>query len=215
MSDGNRQGKVRGFTFTETMGGSVTPGDTVPTKRRRDGTPLRFVVTILVDDLHAFVRDATHRARMTGTVDSPMFGGSCTIDDGVFNLFAEDARGRKKMLYRMSFTARDGVRYRLEGFKDVHNDYVVDVWKDTTTLFTTVRREDGGDDPVVATGVLTIRAVDLIPQVLSMRALNARQPLHHVAALSRFGMFFTGRVLDEYLWIGSLRRRFATQPNRG
>jgi cholesterol oxidase len=107
----------------------------------------------------------------------------------------------------MRFRDTQGTWYRLEGFKDVHNDYVIDVWKDTTTLFTRVRQEDGNGDPVVATGVLRIRPVDLVPQVLSMRALHSRSPIGHVRGLARFGWFFTERVLNEYAFIGLIARR--------
>jgi cholesterol oxidase len=203
MNQTVQRGDRLGFTFTETMGGYVAPGDlpyaAAARAGRTSGAPLRFVVTILADDLASLVHDSAHQARMAGTVDSPMFGGTCPIENGTFNLFIEDDSGRKQMRYRMVFSDSDGKRFRLEGFKDVHNDYILDVWKDTTTLFTTIRREDDGEAPIVATGILKIRAVDLVPQVLSMRALNPRHPGSHVRALASFGWFFTGRILHEYM----------------
>src|SRR5947209_8644019 len=72
------------------------------------------------------------------------------------------------------------------------------MWSETTTLFTRVFRLDGAEEPPVATGVLHIRAIDLIPQVRSMKATNAKNPAESASALARFGAFFFGRLWDEY-----------------
>jgi cholesterol oxidase len=160
---------------------------------------LRFVVTVSTPDLDAFLKDPDHQAVLTGTVEgSRVGGGRVAIEPGTFNLFARDEQGRMQMRYRFSFRDRHGLRYRLEGFKDVHNDMVVDVWPDTTTLFTTLRREDEPGEPVVASGVLRIRPIDLVPQVRSMRALNARGLADHARAVTRFNLFFAGKLLNEY-----------------
>ncbi|MGH2586053.1 MAG: hypothetical protein ACRDJE_14160 [Dehalococcoidia bacterium] len=193
-----------GFTFTETMGGYMIAGEQDYRRAeklgRRLGERLRFVVTVSAPDLDAFLDDPSHEAVLTGTVaGSRVGGGRVAIEPGTFNLLVRDEQGRMQMRYRFSFRDRHGQRYRLEGYKDVHNDMVVDVWPDTTTLFTTLRRQDEPDEPVVATGILRIRPVDLIPQVRSMRALNARGLADHARAVTRFNLFFAGRLLNEYL----------------
>jgi cholesterol oxidase len=193
--DGNRSRSL-GFTFTETMGGNIVAGQEKYV--RKGGEPLRFTVTILVDDLKSFVQNPAHEARMTGHVDSPRFGGRQPLEDGVFNLFAKDESGRMQMRYDMRFRDSSGIRHRLTGYKDVHNDFVLDFWKDTTTLFATLYRENNGTEEEVGRGVLTIRLADLVPQVLSMRAINARHPGQHVSSLVRFGTFFTAKMLGEY-----------------
>ncbi len=191
-----------GFTFSETMGGFIAAGvgdyrQAAAAGRELDD-PLRFRVTVTIPDLDAFIRRPEHEAALSGTVEAKRFGGRRPIDDGAFNLFIEDERGRKEMRYRISFRCADGHRYRLEGFKDVHNDRGLDLWADTTTLFTTVRDEEAPDEAVVARGVLHIRAIDLVPQVLSMRALNPRGIGDRLSALLRFGSFFAGRLWHEY-----------------
>jgi cholesterol oxidase len=197
-----RSGPPLGFTFSETMGGYIAPGelDYAEAARvgRRLGEKLRFRVTILMDDLAAFLADETHAARMTGTVEAKRFGGTVPLEDGLFNLFVEDGNGHKLMRYTMSFGDTAGRRYRLDGFKDVHNDPGLDMWKDTTTLFTRVYRLEDGGEQMVATGVLRIRPIDLIPQVRSMRALNAQGAAERAAALARFGRFFFDKLWDEY-----------------
>ncbi len=205
--------KPVGFTFTETMRGHVAPGEhddyaQAEALGKRLGDRLRFTVTIHIDDLDAFLTDPAHPARLSGTVEAQRFGGRQTLEDGRFNLFIEDeAGGRKQMRYSMTFRDVHEQRYRLDGFKDVHNDPGIDIWSDTTTLFTRVYRLDGAGEagttavaagPVVATGILRIRAIDLVPQVRSMRAVGARNPAESAAALLAFGRFFFGRLWDEY-----------------
>ncbi|MHB8574651.1 MAG: hypothetical protein ACYDCQ_04905 [Dehalococcoidia bacterium] len=191
-----------GFTFTETMGGHVAPGEQeyAPAEKlgKKLGEKLRFKVTITMDDLDAFLADNAHAAGLSGTVEAKRFGGKVPIDSGGFNLFVEDASGRKQMRYTMTFRDTAGQAYRLDGFKDVHNDPGLDMWSDTTTLFTKVHRVDEAGEHVAATGILHIRALDLIPQVRSMKALNARNPAESAAALAKFGRFFFDRLWDEY-----------------
>ena len=202
-----------GFTFSETMGGFIAP---YPPDYRRAAAAgraaddrLRFRVRVTIPDLDHFIRDPAHQAELSGTVEAARFGGVCPIDTGTFHLFIEDERGRKEMRYRLYFRDAAGHAHRLEGYKDVHQDHGLDVWVDTTTLFTTVRREDQTDEPVVARGMLHIRARDLVPQVASMRALNADGPRDHVWTLLRFSSFFAGRLWHEYgpMGKGAARRQ--------
>jgi cholesterol oxidase len=206
-----------GFTFTETMGGYMLAGEhdhwSAERFGRRLGERLRFVVTVTIQDLAAFLADARHQAVLTGTVEGSRVGGRVRIEPGTFNLFARDGGGRLQMRYCFSFLGRHGRRYRLDGIKDIHNDRIVDVWPDTTTLFTTLRREDEPGEPVAATGILRIRPIDLIPQVRSMRALHARSARDHARAVARFNLFFAGQLLDEYLL--SLFSTARPHPRRG
>ena len=192
-----------GFTFTETMRGYIASGEldyrAAESIGRRQGDAFRFILTVRSTDLDTFVRNPSHEAELTGTIESERFGGTRPIEPGVFNLFMENERGRKEMRYRFFFSDPNGKRYLFQGFKDVHNDYIFDFWKDTTKLFVTIREDDGGEQSVAATGILYIRPSDLVPQVLSMRGVNARSIVQHARAIVRFGLFFTERMLDEYL----------------
>ena len=196
-------GDPLGFTFTETMGGFLGKGETDFRRGRargkRAGETFRFKLTILADDLSAFLRDAAHEARMQGTVDSASLGRGLVVRNAVFNLLERDEAGRLWMKYRLEFTSDGGVPYVMEGFKDVHNNRMVDFWYDTTALFTEVRPADAGADAEPRfQGILRIRPLDLVPQVISMRGLNTRNPLKHVFALGRFGWFFFFTLVREY-----------------
>jgi hypothetical protein len=192
-----------GFTFTETMGGFVSTGaqDFASGAKRgkAQGERLKFVATIRVEDLGSFLKNPAHSALMTGTIDSTSLGSKRPAGDGEFNLFMKDEAGRTRMRYRLPFEGADGQQYVLEGFKAVENDHTIDFWYDTTALFTTVRRAGvAGPDGVVSQGILRIRPIDLVPQVLSMRGLNTRNPAMHALALARFNLFFFVNVFREY-----------------
>ena len=200
MSDARQRPPI-GFTFSETMGGTVVVGADDYRPEARDtptGEAVRFHVRVTIDDLNAFVRDPAHPAILTGTVIGNRFGGVRPIDEGTFNLFTRDTQGRMTMRYALLFRDAAGRRYRLDGFKAIYNDHIVDLWADTTTLFTTVRRADEAGESVLARGILRIRALDLVPQVASMRAIAARGSGERLGTVARFGAFFAGRLWHEY-----------------
>jgi cholesterol oxidase len=191
-----------GFTFTETMGGFVGKGETDfrrgTARGKRAGERFRFKLTILAEDLGAFLRDPEHEARMTGTVHSTSLGTNLEVRDARFNLLERDDAGRLWMKYRLEFTSDGGVPYVLEGFKDVHNNRMMDFWYDTTALFTEVRPGPGHEGEPSFQGILRIRPIDLVPQVISMHGTNTRNPARHALALGRFGWFFFFTLLKEY-----------------
>jgi cholesterol oxidase len=193
-----------GFTFTETMGGFVSQGaddfGRGLSQGKKQGERFRFKLTILADDLKAFLANPAHQARMTGTVSSTSLGEGLEVRNAAFNLLQRDtSSGRLRMGYHLEFTSADGVPYVMDGFKDVHNDRMVDVWYDTTALFTDVRPAEGaaGEAPAFR-GILRIRLIDLVPQVLSMRGMNTKNPLGHAGALVRFNWFFSWTLMKEY-----------------
>jgi cholesterol oxidase len=191
-----------GFTFRETMAGHVGAGADYADGQAsglRTGEHLRFRVAVRVADFNAFLADEEHEAGMDGTIHSTSLGDGLRIEGGSFKLFARDGRGHRTMQYRLPFTTADGTACLLEGFKDVHNDRTFDFWYDTTALFTSLHAPGltgPGDEPF--RGILRIRAIDLVPQVWSMRAVNTRNPGRHALVLGRFGLFFAGQMLDEY-----------------
>lgn len=191
-----------GFTFTETMGGFVGDGATDYRKGsalgKRTAERFRFKLTILAEDLGSFLKDPEHAARMTGTVTSASLGEDIPVENAVFNLLQRDGDGRLWMKYRLDFTSRDGVPYSMAGFKDVHNDRMIDFWYDTTALFTDVEPAEGHAGAPAFRGILRIRPLDLVPQVISMRGMNTRNLAAHVVALARFGWFFFFTLVKEY-----------------
>jgi hypothetical protein len=200
--------------FTEEMLGHVTFGETDPGRGAAPGRPgagaLMFHLTIEVEDMARFEQDPMREGVARGYVDCDELGGRMPVERGIFNLFVDSEPGVKHMLYRLWF--RDGVGHplTLSGFKLVKDDAGFDVWKDTTTLFTTVLRGhvDVGGDPaaeVVASGVLRIRIRDFARQLTTFRAggtgIGSR-----LAALARFGWIFLGHLAEAYLHTKGGRR---------
>jgi len=159
-----------GVEFTEVMKGNVAlvGGD--------DDVACKFELTISVDDVDAHFDDPDHRGTAVGFVDCDLFGGQREVTAGRFKLFdtVDDPR-RRAMRYSLPFTDGAGNPVELTGMKDVGDDPGLDLWKDTTTLFTRVcAGHDVGiyeatTSPILAEGVITIAIDDFIEQLSTFR----------------------------------------------
>jgi len=135
-----------GITFREMMKGPFALGAIEPhageAAGRAAGTTLAMHATILIDDLDAFIGERSHLGRIAGRIDFPPFGEEIPATRGIFNLFssAEDSRA-KLMVYELAFEHNDK-RYYLAGHKKLKDDLGFGLWKDTTTLFTTLHCGD-------------------------------------------------------------------------
>jgi hypothetical protein len=163
---------------------------------RAEGSRCAFAIDVEIDDLDAFVDDAAHEARCTGTLDVPALGGRLEVAEGRFNLLVEiDGPRHRRMLYALKTTDGQGNRFRLDGFKNIEDDWSRDAWTDTTTLFTTLRAGWEDDGAVLAMGVLRIGRLGFTRTLLSMRPW-ARL---HVRAFRRYARFFAGGLLRAYV----------------
>ena len=191
--------------FTEEMLGHVTFGEEDFTRGavpdRPGAGPMKFHLTIEVEDIAHFGSDPTRQAGAHGYLECDALGGRLPVERGVFNLFIDTEPGVKRMLYRLWF--RDGVGHplTLSGHKLVRNDVGFDVWPATTTLFTRVLKghveEDEGAE-VVASGVLRIRIRDFARQLTTFRA-GGPTVGQKLGALVKFGWIFLGQLAETYL----------------
>ena len=194
-----------GLSFTEEMRGHVTLGASDPVADPTSRTDVTVHLTITVDDVDRFVTEPGHLATVEGRVVSEALGWYLTIRDGSFNLFVPGPEaGSRRMVYRLLFSDDEGNARTLVGHKEVRDDPGLDVWPDTTTLFT--RLLDGHvltpppDDPdeesvpVAGAGVLRIAWADLMVQLTTFRTTGP----DGAEALYRFGRFFFGQVWDVY-----------------
>lgn len=201
-----------GIEFTEKMRGFVTRAvaDATAAHLPRYGdaervakveeSPLEFRLTIMADDLDRFIQSKEHLARCEGYVDSKLFGKKRLVEQGTFNLFVEDeAAHTKRMIYRLQFTGEDGNPYLLDGFKEIRDDPGFDVWKDTTTLFTSIRAGRTPADPIVAQGIIHVLLGDFLQQLTTFRIRNSPGPVEGAALMGRFGRFFFGDLWDTYI----------------
>ena len=192
--------------FTEEMKGFVTLDEGDPQRGydqgRRDGTGLMFHLTIRTEDVDTFVAQAEHEAAAAGYVDCDAFGGQRPVERGVFNLFVGDRPDHRKMLYRLFFTDSVGHPLTLSGFKDVRDDPGFDVWRDTSTLFTTiygghVQPADEASARVVAAGIITIHIPDFAKQLTTFRVSGPGAGAIP-GGLEKFGRLFLGQLWAVY-----------------
>ncbi len=199
--------------FTEEMKGHVGLGhedhDAGARAGRETGTELMFHLTITVDDLDRFIVDPDHDATARGWVRCDVLGGKLPVETGVFNLFVDQEDPRdKRMLYQLWFRDGSGRPLTLSGHKVVQDHPGLDVWSDTTTLYTrvlaghvsVVGTGGAGSDQaeVVAAGILRIPPLDFARQLTTFRARGptVRARLNGVL---RFQRLFVGSLWDVYL----------------
>ncbi len=195
-----------GIQFSETMTGYVSTRSTdgyraAADRGKADDSPCSFTLTIISDDLDRMLADPEHQAHMIGTVYAPVLSPDpITATEGVFNLLVDDpdrVSGRQ-MRYRMKLSTEEGRHYYFVGFKSIHDDRGVDLWRDTTTLYVTVYEGDNDAGQVAAKGVLTIRPEDFATQLTTMKVINATSAQQRLAATARFGNFFAGALFDVF-----------------
>jgi cholesterol oxidase len=192
------------LSFTEEMKGYVTFGEPDFDRGYRAGakagTAFMFHLTITADDIDRFIADPQHTARAEGWIEADAFGGRLPVSEGVFNLFVADGSpSSKRMLYRLEFTDSEQHPLTMAGHKEILHGHGLDVWSETTTLFTHVlaghvaaAEEDTAE--IVAGGILHIHPLDFARQMTTFRVT----PADRVDALARFGELFAGELWSVY-----------------
>jgi cholesterol oxidase len=179
---------MRGFASTSAVDDYALGFD----QGKADDSPLEFTVTVRADDVDRLVDERDHEAHLEGTVTAPALSPTpLKVENGRFNLLTRDAEhaGARQMLYAMPLVADDGRRFHLDGFKQIHDDRGLDLWKDTTTLYVTVHEGDA-DGPVAAKGIVTIHAADFAKQMTTMRG--------GLGAIAKFGRMFAGSLNEQF-----------------
>jgi cholesterol oxidase len=200
-----------GIEFTETMRGFVSTTAFADYQQGADagkaaGSILDFTVTVSAVNLERLIADPAHEAVLNGTITVPAIAPApLTVTNGQFHLLVRDAAtpDTRKMVYHMPAVAADGRRFHVEGFKDIHDDAGPDIWKDTTTLFVTVRTGDRQGE-VVARGIVKILIADFQKQLRTMKVTGASGMMDELKTMAQFGRFFMGELFDVY---GGIFRR--------
>jgi cholesterol oxidase len=193
--------------FTEEMKGYVTPGESdydrgFETGREKD-TFLMAHLTIKIDDVNLFVANPRHEAAAVGYLRCVALGGDLPVEQGVFNLFVDEADPpRKRMLYRLFLRGVSGESLTMTGFKEVKDDAGFDAWRDNTTLFTRILRghvsaAEETQAESVASGIIQIRPLDFLKQMTTFKA-EGPTTIAKAAAFTEFGKLFLGKVWDVY-----------------
>jgi predicted patatin/cPLA2 family phospholipase len=190
-----------GIQFSEVMKGGFSLGETDPEAGRargeREGTRLAMHATVGIPDLDAFLADPDHTGTLVGSIDFGPLGTGMPTGQGVFNLFKPGGAGTRLMVYELPFE-HGGQAYYLAGEKRVRDDRGLDLWKDTTTLFTRLHQGTDATGPVVGAGVLSLGAGDFASVLKGIHVTGADGLGERAAAIARFGKFFSGELWDTY-----------------
>jgi predicted patatin/cPLA2 family phospholipase len=191
--------------FTEEMKGYVTLGETDYQQGVRSSTRsyLRVHLTIKIEDVGRFITEPDHDASIEGCVECEVLGGKLSVESGRFNLFVDEGDPtHKTMLYRLYFQDSAGHPLTLSGFKEVKDDPGFDVWSDTSTLYTRllqghVSADQEAQAEIVGAGIIHIHLLDFLKQLTTFRT-EAPTAAARMATLTRFGIFFLGKLWDVY-----------------
>lgn len=178
--------------FTEEMTGWYTPGcpayDAGFHTGRRDGCGLRFHLTISTPDVRRLLADPQHRMSADGWVEAKELGPArMSVHDATFDVFAPgQSAGRLIMRYELPFVSARGPM-TLCGVKQVSDDAGLDLWRDTTTLFTRVLDAERSEH---GRGLLRLNTRMFGRQLTTFRGRPAE--------VARFGTFFARSLARTY-----------------
>jgi cholesterol oxidase len=187
--------RMKGWFSTAARDGEYQAGWDVG---RAEGSTLEAELTITVDDLEKLLNDPAIPSDLQGSVLAPTLSPhALTVTEGEFRLFEPDPEWVEtwKMRYRMQLIAKDGNRYRLEGFKDLHDDPGFDTWVDTTKLFFQIFDENDGAS---GAGILRLSPADLIRQLRTVRVIREPEARSRRKYLRRFVAMFARRLAYTY-----------------
>lgn len=168
-----------------------------------DKTSFKLDVNIRIEGVNRFITTPRHEASLDGVIECERFGGKLPISKGVFNIFVDEGDpSRKKVIYRILFDTADGARMTLTGFKDLHDEPEMDFVSDTATVFVKVYRgelpSDGGTaSEAIAAGILRVGMLGFLKQLATIE-VEGPTLSDRTSALTRFGLFYFGRLWDVY-----------------
>ena len=188
-----------GLRWQETMRGMITVDGSAKVAWVR--------LTIAVADVAAFVADPAHPGQASGTVhvEGLTPAGGARFGGGAFHLFLDEGDpAARAMRYTIPFHDTDGRPLILRGVKDVRGHRIVDFFRSTTTLDSTLESTDGTH--VEGTGRLRIDAPGVAKLLASTRATGGGRTRRSVVALWQFALFYARTVLRLYV-VGKRARR--------
>ncbi len=194
--------QATGISFREVMSGGFALGETDPEAGRQKGqavgSSLALHATVMIRDLDQFIDEPGHPGTLTGSIDCAAFGGTVEGTTGVFTLFSPSGQpGLRYMVYELGFQYA-GKPYYLAGRKEVRDDSVLDMWKQTTTLYTLLHDGPDASGPIVGAGILSLGVADLTRMLGTVSTPGTTDAAQSAAAIAKFGRFFLGQLWDSY-----------------
>jgi hypothetical protein len=192
-----------GVSFSETMAGPLTLGETDPRAGaalpRGAQSQLTMRATIRIADVRAFVADPRHAGTIDGFIDYPPFAANIPAHGGVFQLFAPSADPALRwMVYELGFE-HAGAPYYLAGKKEIRPASIVKMWPATTTLYSRLHRGTDASGAVAAAGILTLGLGQFLRLFATLHALQPEGFADRLRAPAIFGGFFTRELWNTYV----------------
>lgn len=195
-----------GLLFTETMGGyfSMTEKESYQeaySLGKESNQAIKFILTIKTNNLDRMLKDEGYESIMFGTLTAPALSKEpMVINEGRFQLFAYDLDrvGARRMWYKMGLSSIEGKNYYFVGYKIIHDDFKLDLWSDTTTLYASLYEGEDDSAPLIGMGILKIKPENLLKQLATIQILNNKNMEEQFNAIVRFGSFFAGKLFDLY-----------------
>jgi hypothetical protein len=132
-------------------------------------------------------------------MDWAPFGSDIPAPGGVFNLFSPSGDPKLKLMVYEWPVTHQGKSYYFAGQKNVEVHPLFDLWKDTTTLYTTLHEGQDKTGKVVGAGILELTPAELMKMTGTFTALNAANAADSLRATTSFGRFFLGELWDTYI----------------
>lgn len=202
----------RSVFFTEDMHGFVGIPTNEFTKRPDEfqklaksgqlkNQDLKFRLTIYIENIDDFINDENLTAKATGYIESSLFEDRIEIDEGVFNLFVYPSssplfNAAKEMHYTLKFKDSKQENYIFYGYKVLEKQEGVDLWEETTTLYTQIFKGDQTTPPIYA-GILKLNMEDFIKQLGTLDT-EAQSIFDKIEVYYKFLNVFAGNVWEAY-----------------
>src|SRR3546814_20958720 len=95
------------------------------------------------------------------------------------------------MVYELAFK-HDGKDHYLAGRKQVHDGTGVDIWTDTTTLFTALHQGLDPKTPDIGAGILRSDMADFLRLLSNVKATGSNAATPSTDTVAKFGTVFRG-----------------------
>ncbi|WP_263381488.1 GMC oxidoreductase [Granulicella arctica] len=206
-----------GLRFTEAMKGffsmHVTDDFAKGSEQgEQDNSNFEFILTVIADDLDQLLASPDHPARMVGMATAPALSAKpLTVSKGEFRLLVTDPSqpDSRLMTYAMNLTSEEGKVFVFTGTKIIKNDGILNLWRDSSTLYITISDVSGA---VLGKGILVIEPADFMRQMMTMEITNAKDDLERLTSIIRFGKYFAGSLFDVYGGALAPASEFNPQP---
>jgi len=188
--------------FEEVMKGLVELGESDCELGELSGQALRVHLKIHTEDIDFFLTDPQHRGPVEGYVKYDALGGELPVEKGEFDCLVGTAGNSREIRYRLFFRDGNGAPYTLSGVKRIGQDGILNVWRDSTTLFTRIfeshidAAQEKTQQPKAA-GILHIHPLDFMEELTTFRG-EGGSFTEEVEAVAKFGRFFLSTLWDVY-----------------